>query len=89
MPHCGIVPAILCVSYFIPPERKGPVSDKVAIKNLQRVIQLCYQMLELADRGDKNRQDDGCGIVFGLLRDAAYKIRRQAEKELEVHQKNP
>lgn len=53
--------------------------------NLNRVVDLCYEMLEIADYGDKLRQDDGCGVVYGLLRDAAYKVRRLAMQELEHH----
>ncbi len=56
-------------------------------KNLRSVIDLCFEMLELADHGDKYRQDDGCGVVFGELRDAAYKIRQIAEDELLKHKK--
>jgi len=42
-------------------------------------------MLELADYGDKHRSDDGCGVVYGFLRDAAYKVRQMAEKEMSQH----
>jgi len=52
-------------------------------KNLNRVMQLCYEMLEVADYGDKYRSDDGSGVVFGLLRDSAYKIRKVTQKYLE------
>ena len=52
------------------------------IKNLNRVMQLCYEMLEVADYGDKYRNDDGSGVVFGLLRDCAYKIRNATQKHL-------
>jgi hypothetical protein len=54
-------------------------------KNLNKVIELCYEMLELADHGDKFRNDDGCGVVYGALRDDAYKLRRLAEREKEKH----
>lgn len=54
-------------------------------KNLKRVIDLCYEMLELADHGDLFRTDNGCGILYGILRDDAYKIRRIAEQELKIH----
>ncbi len=50
--------------------------------NLKKVISLCYQMLEIADHGDQERDDPGSGVVYGTLRDAAYKIRRMAEKEI-------
>ena len=56
-----------------------------ADKNLKKVVALCYEMLELADHGDKFRQDDVCRVVFGVLRDAAYKVRRMAEEELSQH----
>jgi hypothetical protein len=39
----------------------------------------------LADEGDANREDNGCGVLYGLVRDCAYKIRRLAEAEKEVH----
>jgi hypothetical protein len=55
---------------------------------LKKIVDLCYEMLELADHGDKFRLDDGCGVVFGTLRDAAYKIRRLAEKEISLHNQN-
>lgn len=54
-------------------------------KNLHRVIDLCYEMLEVADYGDKHREDTGCGVVYGTLRDVAYKLRTLAEKELVLH----
>ena len=54
-------------------------------KNLNRVIDLCYEMLEVADYGDKHRNDAGCGVVYGTLRDVAYKLRSLAEKELVLH----
>ena len=39
----------------------------------------------LADDGDVNSRDDGCHIFFGVVRDCAYKIRREALQELEMH----
>jgi hypothetical protein len=57
-------------------------------KNLKKVVDLCYEMLELADHGDKFRIDDGCGVVFGTLRDVAYKVRRLAEKEISFHNRH-
>ena len=60
-------------------------SRDIADKNLKKIITLCYEMLELADHGDKFRSDDGCGVVYGSLRDVAYKIRQMAEQELSRH----
>ena len=64
-------------------DNKNEVTDK----NLNRVIDLCYEILELADHGDLFRTDTGCGILYGILRDDAYKIRRVAEQEIKVHEK--
>ena len=54
--------------------------------NLNRVVQICYELLEVADRGDKFRNDTGCGVVYGRVRDAAYMLRKIAENEISVHQ---
>jgi len=56
-------------------------------RTLRKVIELCHEMLEIADHGDQFRQDQGCGIVYGTLRDSAYKIRQLAENEIKMHQK--
>lgn len=42
-------------------------------------------MLNLADKGDAVREDDGCGILYGVVRDAAFKIRKLAEAERQAH----
>ncbi len=44
-------------------------------------------MLKLADDGDTHREDIGCGILYGILRDAGYKIKKAAEEEREAHVK--
>jgi len=54
-------------------------------ENLKDLIELCGQMLKLADRGDAERTDAGCGVIYGTLRDAAYKVRRMAQNELHKH----
>lgn len=54
-------------------------------ENLRDLIALCGQMLKLADRGDEERIDAGCGVIYGTLRDAAYKVRRMAQTELQKH----
>jgi len=42
-------------------------------------------MLALADEGDRDRHDDSCGIIYGILRDMAYRLRKLAESECEQH----
>ena len=53
--------------------------------NIRETLLLVNKMLDLADQGDVDREDIGCGILFGYMRDAAYKIRKLAEEEKEKH----
>ena len=52
---------------------------------LGRTLRLTETMVELADLGDEAREDVGCGVLYGLLRDSAFKIRKAAEQEREAH----
>jgi hypothetical protein len=63
------------------------MSGDIIDNNLRNVIELCYEMLEQADLGDRFRKDAGCGVVYGTLRDTAYKMRQMAEEELARHSK--
>ncbi len=53
--------------------------------NIKRTLQLADKMIELAEQGDAEREDTGCGILYGVLLDSAYKLKRLAEKEKEKH----
>ncbi len=44
-------------------------------------------MLDLADEGDAGREDTGCGVLYSVLRDSAYKLKQLAELEKEAHVK--
>ncbi len=50
-------------------------------ENLLKTIRLTREMIALADEGDRDRNDDSCGIVYGILRDSAYRLRKLAEEE--------
>lgn len=54
----------------------------VAIK---KTFHLVEEMLDLSDEGESVREDDGCGILYGVLRDSAYRIRKLAEAEKAAH----
>lgn len=64
----------------------GQMQWNRANENLRRLIRLTREMLALADEGDRDRLDDSCGILFGVLRDMAYRLRKTAEVECESHQ---
>ena len=56
--------------------------------DVMKVLRLSREMMLLADLGDESRQDKSCGVLYGTLRDAAYKLRDLAQKEKFIHQKN-
>lgn len=53
--------------------------------NLKKLIELTREMLALADEGDRDRNDDSCGILYGILRDSAYRLRALTEEECQKH----
>lgn len=53
--------------------------------NIQKTLELVEEMITLADKGDLEREDVGCGIMYGIMRDAAYKLKQIAEKEKLAH----
>ncbi len=52
---------------------------------LDETLRLAVRMAEVADMGDGAREDVGCGVLYGFLRDSAYKIRKMAEEERKAH----
>ncbi|MCE5333681.1 MAG: hypothetical protein LLG06_03745 [Desulfobacteraceae bacterium] len=52
---------------------------------LKRTLQLTDTMVEIADLGDAAREDVGCGVLYGLLRDSAFKLRKMVEEEVDAH----
>ncbi len=55
-------------------------------RNIKQTLQLTDEMIKLANKGDLEREDTGCGILYGVLRDSAYKIKQLAEEEKRRHQ---
>jgi len=54
-------------------------------KNLRKALILAGEILKLADEGDLDRKDVGCGVLYGTMRDCGYKIRTLAQAELQAH----
>lgn len=50
-------------------------------KTLRAADELC----SLADEGEAHSEDDGCCVLYGIVRDCAYKIRGRAQQEREKH----
>jgi hypothetical protein len=85
---CGVSKAL---SIF-PPERRwdikfvrGDKSVKPCNLHIIKTLKLVEEMMDLADQGDADREDNGCGILYGVLRDSAYKLRKLAEAEKQNH----
>jgi hypothetical protein len=54
-------------------------------KHLQKSLELAKEMITLADEGESDSLDNGCRILYGIMRDCAYKIKTQAENEAKKH----
>ncbi len=81
----GIIPAevILKVLRFT----EG-IFMKQCNKNILKVLDSARKLLFIADEGDISREDDGCGVLYGIVRDSAYKMVKQAEIEIENHKRS-
>jgi hypothetical protein len=66
--------------------RKKAIAVKPCDTNINRTLKLVDEMIALADQGDVEREDVGCGIMYGILRDAAYRLKKIAEQEKKAHQ---
>ena len=54
-------------------------------ENIKKTLELVKDMLSIAEKGDSDQEDDGCGILNGVLLDSAYKINQIAEAEKVKH----
>jgi len=52
---------------------------------IKETLDMVEDMLNLADRGDDAREDNGCGVLYGVIRDTAFRIKHLAEEEKEAH----
>jgi hypothetical protein len=53
--------------------------------HIVKTLKLVEEMMALADQGDADREDNGCGILYGVLRDSAYKLKKLADEEKKNH----
>lgn len=54
-------------------------------KNIVDALELAKQMIILSDKGSESSDDDSCILLYGVIRDAAYRIKQLAEGEKEKH----
>lgn len=54
-------------------------------ENLRRTFEVVALMLKVSDEGDAVREDTGCGVLYAVLRDAAFKVKKLADAERLAH----
>ncbi len=54
-------------------------------QNIKKTIEIADQLISLATKGDAEREDEGCGVLYGVMLDSAYRIRKLAEAEKREH----
>ncbi|MFH2090737.1 MAG: hypothetical protein ABIJ31_00045 [Pseudomonadota bacterium] len=55
--------------------------------NVAKTIKIAHEMIKLAQAGYEQREDDNCGILYGILLDSGYRLLALAEKEKHAHAK--
>ena len=67
------------------------IESEIIAKNAQcnllikQTLDLVRELIILADEGEEHSTDDGCRVLYGIVRDCAYRIRTEAERERESH----
>ena len=54
-------------------------------KRIREALEAARRLTILADEGEAASKDDGCMLLYSVVRDCAYKIRIQAERERNAH----
>jgi len=58
---------------------------KICNRHIRKALDIARKLTVLADEGEAKSEDDGCVLLYSVIRDCAYKIRAQAEREREAH----
>jgi len=53
--------------------------------NIRKALSIATELVILSDEGEAAMEDDGCGVLYGVIRDCAYKVRAEAERERDAH----
>ena len=57
-------------------------------EHIKESLEMVRSLIILADEGERDSRDDGCRLLYGVIRDCAYKIKNEAERERSAHQIN-
>ena len=69
-------------------DRETKPTDEQCNGHIRQTLEYARRLIILADEGEADSGDDGCSVLYGVVRDCAYKIRAQAEHERDVHRAN-
>ena len=58
---------------------------KICNRHIREALEISRRLTILADTGEAESLDDGCVLLYSVVRDCAYQIRTQAEREREAH----
>ena len=56
-------------------------------EHIRETIAIAHRLMELADEAEAESKDNGCAVLYGIVRDCAYRIRREAQREEEAHKR--
>jgi hypothetical protein len=54
-------------------------------QHILEALELSRKLFILSDEGESDAEDNSCVVLYGVIRDAAYKIRNHAERERQQH----
>ena len=55
-------------------------------QNILETMRLANELINLSNKGDVERNDDSCGVLYGIARDMGYRLLELAESEQKSHQ---
>lgn len=54
-------------------------------RHLTKAMEIVKGLIDLADEGERDAEDDSCLALYGIIRDCAYRIRNKVERERDSH----
>ena len=51
---------------------------------ISEAMKMAQRIMRMANCGELLTSNDECGVLFGVLRDCAYKIRKQATRDSQI-----
>ena len=54
-------------------------------RNIVKALALARRLNALADEGEQGSEDNGCALLYGIMRDCAYRIKTEAQRERALH----